>query len=93
MLRINLNSKDRQHLVKFQEFLNTNNQITDYIANCGFSNNTPMSAIVINSNDMIQDLKNKGIGPHKSLTLKPPIIKEEFFLPFIKGYFDGDGSI
>ena len=29
----------------------------------------------------------------KSLTLKPPKINPQYYLPFIKGYFDGDGSI
>ena len=31
--------------------------------------------------------------PRKSLILKPPKISKNFFLPFILGYFDGDGSI
>ena len=46
-----------------------------------------------NSNEMVYDLINKGVVPRKSLILEPPKIKEEFYLPYILGYFDGDGSI
>jgi hypothetical protein len=42
---------------------------------------------------MSNDLIDKGIVPNKSLILKPPSISKEYYLPFILGYFDGDGSI
>lgn len=89
-LSINIHQKDKEHLEKFRSFMNSNVKIINYIQNSGFSNNTPMSKIVFNSNDLVQDLINKGIVPHKSLILKPPNINEKFFFPFILGYFDGD---
>lgn len=52
-----------------------------------------MSKIVFNSVEMAQDLNKLGITPRKSLTLSPPQIEEQYFLPFILGYFDGDGSL
>lgn len=61
--------------------------------NEGYSNNTPMARLTLNSKKMSNDLSNKGIVPRKSLILKPPTISKEFYLPFILGYFDGDGSI
>lgn len=90
---INISRKDKEHLVKFQNFMNSNVQIIDHIQDAGFSNNTQMSKIVFNSIEMAEDLKNLGITPKKSLTLKPPEIEKEYFLPFILGYFDGDGSL
>ena len=92
-LYINIHSKDRNHLEKFKKFMNSDIQIKDTIQNQGFSNNTPMSKITFNGNKLVQDCINKGVTPNKSLTLKPPIIPEKFYLPFILGYFDGDGSI
>ena len=92
-LYINIHSKDKEHLEKFKKFMNSNVEIKDTIQNQGFSNNTPMSKIIFNSNVLVNDCINKGVTPNKSLTLKPPIIPEEFYLPFILGYFDGDGSI
>lgn len=90
---INIHRKDKKHLEKFKLFMNSNVNIIDHIQTEGFSNNTPMSKIVFNSNDMVNDLIDKGVIPRKSLILQPPNISEEFYLPFILGYFDGDGSI
>lgn len=57
------------------------------------SNKTPMCKIVLNSKKISNDLIDKGIVPNKSLILNKPNINEEYYLPFILGYFDGDGSI
>lgn len=90
---INIHQKDRTQLEKFLKFCECDHQIDDYIATDGFSNNTPMSKIQIYSIEMSNDLILHGIPPKKSLILKPPIIEEKYFLPYICGYFDGDGSI
>lgn len=92
-ISINIHRGDKKHLEKFLKFLNSNAQIIDHVQTKGFSNNTLMSKVTINSKDMVNDCKNKGIIPRKSLILEPPKISEEFWLPFILGYFDGDGSI
>jgi hypothetical protein len=42
---------------------------------------------------IVTDLNNLGIVQKKSLVLNFPSIKEEYYSSFIKGYFDGDGSI
>jgi hypothetical protein len=47
----------------------------------------------VNSSKMADDLINLGCVPNKSLKLLPPILTEEFIPHFIRGYFDGDGSI
>lgn len=73
--------------------MNSNVEIKDFIQSWGYSNETPMSKIIFNSKKLSEDLSKIGIVPKKSLILQPPKIKEEFYLPFILGYFDGDGSI
>lgn len=90
---INIHQKDINHLEKFKKFINTNAEIKTFIQTWGYSNNTPMCKIVLNSKKMSQDLTKLGIVPRKSLILQPPRIDEQFYLPFILGYFDGDGSI
>lgn len=92
-ISVNIHSKDNEHLQKFLEFLNANIPIKTIIQQGGYSNNTPMSRITINSKDMVEDCVDKGIVPRKSLVLEPPKIDEKYYLPFILGYFDGDGSI
>ena len=47
----------------------------------------------VNSSKMANDLINLGCVPNKSLILIPPNLKNKFVPHFIRGYFDGDGSI
>ena len=47
----------------------------------GFSNNSLMCVINLNSKKMSEDLEDKGVVPNKSLILKPPKIKSEFLNP------------
>ena len=90
---LNVHQKDMEHLNKFKQFCNTNAEIKSYVGYEGFSNQTPMCKIVLNSKKISNDLIDKGIVPNKSLILQPPNISEQFYKPFILGYFDGDGSI
>lgn len=90
---INIHQKDREQLEKFRDFCNSDAKIEDYIQNVGFSNNTPMCKMSIYSIKMSDDLTDKGVPPKKSLILKPPKIDEQYYLPYICGLFDGDGSI
>ena len=90
---LNIHQKDIKHLEKFKQFCNTDAEIKSYIGYEGFSNQTPMCKITLNSKKISNDLIDKGILPNKSLILQPPKISKEFYKPFILGYFDGDGSI
>lgn len=92
---INISEKDKNHLEKFKQFCNTDANIISYKAFEGYSSSkgTQMCKIVLNSQKMSNDLADKGIVPKKSLILQPPKIAKQFYLPFILGYFDGDGSI
>ena len=90
---LNIHEKDIKHLEKFKQFCHTDAEIKSYIGYEGFSNQTPMCKITLNSKKISNDLIDKGILPNKSLILQPPHILEDFYKPFILGYFDGDGSI
>lgn len=90
---INIHQKDLNHLEKFKIFCKTTAEIKLFEQDWGMSNKTPMCKIVLNSKKISNDLIDKGIVPNKSLILNKPNINEEYYLPFILGYFDGDGSI
>jgi hypothetical protein len=47
----------------------------------------------INSVKMTDDLIKLGCIPNKSLILLPPKLNDKYISHFIRGYFDGDGSI
>lgn len=42
---------------------------------------------------LFNDLNVLGVTARKSLTITPPIIPEEYVHHYIRGYFDGDGSV
>jgi predicted transcriptional regulator len=55
-----------------------------------------VASLVINRVKIVQDLIKLGATPKKSLTITLPTfdqVPEEFFSSFVRGLFDGDGSI
>lgn len=94
-LIISLARKDKNHLEKFKEFMKSDVNIIDYINTTGYNTDHPneMSRIVFNSKDLFEDCSKLNITSKKSLTMGIPNIPENYFLPFLLGYFDGDGSI
>lgn len=95
MIRLSIHQKDSEHLKKFKYFMDTSANIKYFLNDSGYSKNnpSPMCSLTLNSIDLAKDLIACGITPKKSFTLKHPLIPQEFFLPYILGYFDGDGSI
>lgn len=89
-MRIELNIKDIHHLEKFRENLNGNMPIRE----CERYKNHSCY-IEVNSVQICKDLNKIGITPNKSLTLDIDFsqIPNELIHHFIRGYFDGDGSI
>lgn len=49
--------------------------------------------VYLTSPQMFNDLNSHGCTPRKSLTLKFPHISDDLIHHFIRGYFDGDGSV
>jgi len=93
-LIITLNKKDINQLEKFKIFMKTEAKIV-FVDGEGYSKGKDqLCRITINSIQIIRDLINLGILPRKSLILKPPKnIPSNLLLHFIRGYFDGDGTI
>lgn len=89
-MRINLNIIDKNHLEKFRKSINGNQPIKENIREKNYS-----VYIDMNSQEVCKDLEKYGITPKKSLTLdiKIELIPENLINHFIRGYFDGDGSI
>lgn len=87
---IQLQRRDRGHLQKLLDHLESNAPIKDGSA---MRNETPTlwSKIRINSSYLCGALMELGITPKKSLKEKVPPIGEKFYKDFIRGVFDGDG--
>ena len=91
-LGICLSQKDKSHLEKFKKDIDATNPILDFKEN---HFGTINSRIIIVDEHLCKSLIALGITDHKSLTLTFPIkhIPQHLIHHFVRGYFDGDGSI
>lgn len=84
-IELALQQSDLKHLTKFNNFVSGTNSPVLYNTRC---------RIGIYSKQIKQDLINLGCTPNKSLNLTfPEFLSEEYLKHFIRGYFDGDGSL
>lgn len=96
VISLGLHSKDRGIIEKFKKALEATNLIDDRIGRkrSGYKTISRISRLRIRSAKMKEDLINKGVVPRKSLILEPPKnIPKRFYRDWVRGYFDGDGSV
>jgi hypothetical protein len=88
---IQLQKKDESHLEKFRNWLGYNGPIRQKI--CGKSN-TPQVNMSFCSRVICDNLSLQGCIPRKTYYLDmPPNLSDELFPHFLRGIFDGDGTI
>lgn len=95
-LEIGLQDSDKQHLVKFANYLNLDQSIVKSRISKSKGKEYESCRIVLGSTKMCNDLIKLGATMRKSLTLTFPseeLIPKELHRHFIRGYFDGDGNI
>lgn len=91
---ITLKSSDEQLLVKVNELLESNFPINRYSARYNEKYKfTEKSSLQVTSKKILKDLENFGCVSKKSNILTFPKIDEEYKNHFMRGYFDGDGSV
>lgn len=89
-LDIGLKYDDYEHLIKFADFIGAEHDLVK------LSKEKNRCDITINNRYMCESLIKLGVTPRKSLTLKFPNkeqVPENLLRHFIRGYFDGDGTI
>lgn len=89
---LEFSQKDREVLERFKLFMDTNVEIKYKEVNL---NGKVYGAyrIQIHSKKLCEQLIVLGCTPRKSLTKTFPSLPEEYVLPFIAGYFDGNGTV
>lgn len=86
---LNITSKDRKHLLKIKRELSF-----DYPISTKYnSQKMPCSQIQICNREICKDLINLRILPRKTYNLAPIGVPEKYFPDFVRGFFDGDGSV
>ena len=89
-IKIGLSSIDKEFLVKIKEELKYEGDIFNYITSNGFS----VSELTFTSQQIKKDLARYNIVPNKTFTFKfPKNLNKKYWIDFIRGYFDGDGSV
>lgn len=94
-LGIALSVVDKTHLMKFKENIESTYPIYTYFSSSSYKS-IQYCRMILNSENLVRDLKNKGVVNNKSLIIKFPnekILNKSFYKDFIRGYFDGDGSL
>lgn len=89
---IKLSITDIEHLYKLKDCLKSKHKIYQGVSKssfgifkyCGFS---------ITNKDLVNNLLSQGVFYNKSKILEPPTIDSRYIPDFIRGYFDGDGSV
>jgi len=98
-LRLKLSSIDKKHLLKFKTFISPDDIPVVYEESKNKSKNgreykkSKTFKISINSRKIVDDLIKLGCVNKKSLIIEFPKIDSKLEHHFIRGYFDGDGSI
>lgn len=94
-VNLGLQTSDEEHIKKFIYCLKSNNPIKRYIKVMD-GKEFSSSRVNIYSRQMVDDLIRLGCTQNKSLTLTFPTeeqVPNHLIIHFIRGYFDGDGSI
>lgn len=93
---ISISKQDENHLHKFKEHINSTYPIHTYKVTQGFKIGAEYVRILMRSNRAIYKLKEYGVDYKKSFNCKFPsedIVPIYLMNHFIRGYFDGNGSL
>ena len=84
--RFSITSNDLEHLLKIRKLLSSNHKLRDRKDDNSYT-------LRISNKEIYNDILKLGGVPAKSLIAKFPCVPKLFIKHFIRGYFDGDGSI
>lgn len=96
LLSIVLAAKDKGHLELFRDHIESEHNIYYYERDQeinGYNYHSKVVQLDLPSSRLVEGLIKCGIVPNKTMTLQPPNIKPNLVRYWIRGYFDGDGSI
>ena len=89
-IRIELSYVDREILEKIKKLVKIDNPIYERENKNGFK----FVSLEWSCKEHKEDLAQYGIIPNKTYVLKPPLkLSPHFYIDYIRGYFDGDGTI
>lgn len=99
MFGIELGIQDIEHLKKFNKSIQGNVPIKTKVKHINDIGDTHLDkdykfcSITLYRKQFVDNLKQHGIKQHKALNVELPILADNLMLHFIRGYYDGDGSV
>lgn len=87
---INITSKDKSHLQKIRRVMDSEHKISRKTGN---AQRSVAYQLQVRNYALARDLIKRGIKPRKTYNLEPIKIPSKYFSDFIRGFFDGDGSV
>ena len=89
-IKIGLSIKDKEILEKIKDELELETNVREYTTTEGFD----CCTLQWTCEEHKKDLAKYSIIPQKTFSLKPPLeLPQEYWIDYIRGYFDGDGSV
>lgn len=89
-IKIGLAAKDKEILERIKAEMEIENKIVERTTKDGYDT----VDLHWTCQEHKQDLAKYGITPRKTFTIKPPSgLERQYYIDFIRGYFDGDGSV
>ncbi|MBZ9572899.1 hypothetical protein KJA17_01785 [Patescibacteria group bacterium] len=89
---MNITSKDRRHLEKIKEAISSQYKLG--LKSSGYTGRKEYSFIQVSNKEICEDLINLGIVPRKTYNnLNSIKVPDKYFPDFVRGFFDGDGSV
>lgn len=90
IIKLSLSTVDKEILEKIREELQLESSVKNYQTSQGYN----VSKLQWSSEQHKKDLANYGIIPQKTFKLLPPYkLNKKFWKDYIRGFWDGDGSI
>lgn len=92
LIYIELQRQDKELLEKINKEISNDRAVQDYTTSRGYEN----SKLYFYSKEIKDDLKKYKIIPNKTYSKEfgfPELLKEEYYIDYIRGLFDGDGCI
>lgn len=84
---------ESEPLDKFKKYINCNKPIGVYKKTNSYSDKSIEHKLALVSDKLVSDIEKLGVVERKTLVLTFPDLPEELIPHFIRGYFDGDGSV
>ncbi|MCK4355170.1 LAGLIDADG family homing endonuclease [Candidatus Parcubacteria bacterium] len=88
---MNITNKEKQHLEKIQKVMSSRYKLGT--KSDGYDNKREYFCIQVSNKQICKDLINLGVSPRKTYNLDPIEVPEKYFPDFVRGFFDGDGSV